>query len=84
MGVGPSDRDRVPIDALIDQYFVTIPYAERMGIARQIVGIIADQVTALGMVYATDQNMIANRVLNAVGRREGSTETWNAYQWEVR
>jgi peptide/nickel transport system substrate-binding protein len=86
-GTGGTNYSRYAsptFDGLIEQYFVTIPYAERVEVARQIVGIIADRVTSLGMVYATDQNMIANRVLNAVGRREGSTETWNAHQWEVR
>ncbi|HZT07198.1 MAG TPA: ABC transporter substrate-binding protein [Chloroflexota bacterium] len=85
-GTGGTNYSRYtsPVfDTLIDQYFVTIPLPERLAVAHQIVSIIADQVTALGILYATDQNMIANRIQKAYGRAEGSTETWNAYQWEI-
>jgi peptide/nickel transport system substrate-binding protein len=83
-GTSYSRYSNPAFDALIDRYFLTIPRPERIAIAHDIVATIADQVTAIGILYATDQNMIANRIQNAVGRAESSTETWNAYQWEVR
>ncbi len=86
-GTGGTNYSRYmnsEFDALIDRYFVTIEKPERVAVARQIVTHIADQVTALGLIYATDQNMIANRMINVAGRARDATETWNAHEWEVR
>jgi peptide/nickel transport system substrate-binding protein len=71
-------------DAWIDRYFVTIPSAERQALARQIVAHMADQVTVIGVLHSTDQHMLANRLRNATNRSQGSTETWNAHDWDIQ
>jgi peptide/nickel transport system substrate-binding protein len=83
-GTNYSRYQNPEFDAQIDRYFVTIAPNERVGVLRQIVTHIADQVTALGMIYATDQNMIANRMINVTSRARNATETWNAHEWDVR
>lgn len=83
-GTNYSRYQNPEFDALIDRYFVTVARHERVQVLRQIVTHIADQVTALGMIYATDQNMIANRMVNVGGRAQNATETWNAHEWDVR
>ncbi len=83
-GTNYSRYQNPEFDGLIDRYFVTIDKPERVGIARQVVTHIADQVTALGTIYSTDQNMIANRMINLAGRARDATETWNAHEWDVK
>jgi peptide/nickel transport system substrate-binding protein len=83
-GTNYSRYTNPEFDALIDRYFVTIPRAERLEVARRIVGHIADQVVAIGMFYAVEPNMISNRLVNASGRSQGSTEAWNAHLWDLK
>jgi peptide/nickel transport system substrate-binding protein len=83
-GTNYSRYQNPEFDALVDRYFVTIEKPERVAVARQIVTHIAEQVTALGMLYATDQNMIANRMINVAGRARSASETWNAHEWDVK
>ena len=72
------------LDSLIDRIFVTIPMAERLGAAGQIVHHMADQVNVIGLFYSTDQNMISSRLLHVNARAEGATEAWNAHEWRLR
>jgi peptide/nickel transport system substrate-binding protein len=83
-GTNYSRYQNPEFDALIDRHFVTIAREERVQVLRQIVTHIADQVTALGMIYSTEQNMIAGRMINVAGRARDATETWNAHEWDVR
>ena len=86
-GVGGTNYARYmnsEFDAWIDHYFVTIPRAERQAQLKQIVTHIAEQVTVIGLLYSTDEAMVANRILNTTPRGQGSTEAWNAHEWDVR
>jgi peptide/nickel transport system substrate-binding protein len=66
------------LDGLIDRYVTTIPWQERMAMARQIIQLETDQVVAAGLIYSSDANMVANRVDNV------SRMLWNAHQWTIR
>jgi ABC-type transport system substrate-binding protein len=83
-GTNYSRYQNPEFDAAIDRYFVTIEKGERVAVLRQVVTHIAEQVTALGMIYATDQNMIANRMTKVGGRARDATETWNAHEWDIK
>jgi ABC-type transport system substrate-binding protein len=66
-------------DALIDRFYTTIPWRERMDALRQIIHHASDQVIAMGMFYSTEANMMSSRVENAL-----PTRAWNAHEWDIR
>ncbi len=66
------------LDSLIDRYVTTIPWQERMALARQIIQLETDQVVAAGLIYSSDANMVANRLENV------SRTLWNAHRWSIR
>src|SRR5205085_2612364 len=49
-------------DALVDRYLVTVPTAERIDIARQLVRHISENVPILGLLYDAEPVLVANRV----------------------
>ena len=69
-------------DALIDRYFVTIPWPERMAVLSQIVHQMTDQVTVMGIFFDVSPAMASNRLLNITGYREG-TDPLNAHEWDL-
>lgn len=71
-------------DALLDRYFATIPKRERDTVLAQIVRHTTEQLTLMGLFYDTETTMISNRLLNASARHQGSTQAWNAEEWDVR
>ena len=86
VGVGGTNYARYmnpQFDALIDRFFVTIPRAERARVLADIVGHVSDQLSAMGMFYAANPSMIANRMINVAARTQHSTETWNAHEWDI-
>jgi hypothetical protein len=74
------------LDAIIDRYWVTIPWDARMDLVGQIVGHITDQVALLPLFYDMDVMLTSNRLLNADAalRADGAAQAWNAYEWDVR
>jgi peptide/nickel transport system substrate-binding protein len=68
-------------DALIDRYFTTIPWHERMQVLGQMVRHQTDQLTAMGLFYDTQSSIIGNRLLQ-VG--PGSRQAWNGHEWDKR
>lgn len=68
------------LDALIDQYFVTIPRADRMQLASRIVEHLTSQVVPLGLFYDAAPVVVGNRVSNVIPRMVG----WNAHEWQAR
>jgi peptide/nickel transport system substrate-binding protein len=74
------------LDAIIDRYWVTIPWDARMDLVGQIVGHITDQVALLPLFYDMDVMLSSNRLLNADAalRVDGAAQAWNAYEWDVR
>jgi peptide/nickel transport system substrate-binding protein len=66
------------LDNLMDRYAVTIPWAERMAVARDIIRLETDQVVAVGVIYSADANLVSNHLQNI------SQRVWNAHVWEMR
>jgi peptide/nickel transport system substrate-binding protein len=72
-------------DALIDRYYVTIPPQERMDVVRQVVHLVSDQLPFMGLFYDADQLFVNNRLHHVSNSRVlGSTQAWNAHEWEIR
>ena len=70
-------------DDLADRYAVTIPYAERIAIARQLAQIISDQVVFMPLVHDPQPLLVSNRLQNIYPREGDRFETWNTEQWEL-
>ncbi len=70
-------------DELADRYTVTIPFAERMEVARQLAHIISDQVVFMPLVYDPQPLLVSNRLRNIFPREGRRFETWNTEQWEI-
>jgi ABC-type transport system substrate-binding protein len=71
-------------DALLDRYFTTIPKGERAQVAAQIVHHMTDQLVWMGLFHQAEPTMIANRLQNVAARHQGSTQPWNAQEWDAR
>lgn len=69
-------------NALLDQYFVTIPWQERMRVLGGVVHQLTDQVVAMGLFHDTEISMIGLRLVNASGDR--ARPTWNAHEWDLK
>ncbi|HZT07925.1 MAG TPA: hypothetical protein VFC51_12915 [Chloroflexota bacterium] len=68
------------LDVLIDRYYVTIPRAERMQIAAQIVRHLSDQVVPLLLFYDLTATAIGSRLRRVSWQ---GNELWSAYEWDV-
>jgi ABC-type transport system substrate-binding protein len=71
-------------DALLDQYFVTIPRQARTQVLGQIVGHVTEHLVVMGLFYGVEPTLVANRVLNVAPRIQDSTQARNAHEWDVR
>ncbi len=66
------------LDTLIDRYFVTVPWGERMQVAGQTIHHITDRAVNMPLLYNTTA-VLSN------GRLKGATATstaWNSHVWE--
>lgn len=72
------------MDALLDRYLVTIPRGERMQLVNAILRKVSDELPILHLFYALEPTLISNRMLNVGARPSGSTQAWNAYEWDVK
>jgi peptide/nickel transport system substrate-binding protein len=70
-------------DALVDSFFVTIPYPARIEVARRIVHHFTDQLILLPLTYNTNHTAVGKRIRGITGRGPYSTDTWNVEQWEL-
>lgn len=68
------------LDALLDRYFVTIPRAERVQIAAQIIQHMTSQVVPLPLFYDANSVVIGKRLNHVTGSEVG----WNAHEWTVQ
>jgi peptide/nickel transport system substrate-binding protein len=71
------------LDRMIDTYYATIPWPERMAALRGVVQHMTDQVTVIGLFFDVTPAMIGNRLSNVHAGPEG-TQTWNAHEWASR
>jgi peptide/nickel transport system substrate-binding protein len=70
-------------DRMIDSYYATIPWPDRMAALRQVVHHMTDQVTVIGLFFDVTPAMIGNRLTNVFAGPEG-TMTWNAHEWGLK
>jgi peptide/nickel transport system substrate-binding protein len=71
------------LDRLIEQYFVIIPWRERMATLGQVVHHMTDQVTAMGVFFDVPVAMVHNRIHKVRGASMG-TDPLNAHEWELK
>lgn len=69
-------------DALIDQFFSTVPRGERLRLLGEIVHHISDQVVTIGLFYSAEPIMVANKLPNVSASKSNLAATsWNAHEW---
>ena len=65
-------------DSLIDSYFKTIPFQERMQVLGQILHHESDQLPQMRLFTDPEPTPVSNRLKNVP-----PASPWNAYEWEV-
>jgi len=73
------------MDGYVHDYLTTIPIADRVRALGQIVHLMSEDVVGLGVFYAPEPKLIANRLVNVhAAKNSGADETWNGNEWDVR
>jgi hypothetical protein len=73
------------LDGLIERFLVTIPRAERLRVAGDIVHHLTDQVIVLDQFYDLEPQAVASRVTGAATQvARTATNTWNVHSWDLR
>ncbi len=73
------------MDGYVHAYLTTIPIAPRIDALAKIMHLMTQDAVALGVFYAPEPRLIANRLVNVAATKNSvSDETWNAEQWDVR
>jgi peptide/nickel transport system substrate-binding protein len=70
-------------DALLDEYFATIPMLPRIEVLGRIMHHMADQLTQMSLFYDAEPTVVANRLKGVTPRWPSSTQAWNAHEWDV-
>ena len=68
------------LDALIDQFYATIPRPERIQTLRQIMRYISENLNHMGLFYDGDFMFASKRLTNIAGNE---TEIWNVHLWDA-
>jgi peptide/nickel transport system substrate-binding protein len=70
-------------DALIDQYFATIPKQARIEVLGKIIYHIADQLVEMGLFNSATPIMIGNRLEGVAAPTDvRASQAWNAHAWD--
>jgi ABC-type transport system substrate-binding protein len=69
------------LDALIDRFYETVPWRERLQLAGQIVNHVTDQVVVMPLFWDPSLNLVANRVQNVPPI--GDSVPWNVEVWQA-
>jgi peptide/nickel transport system substrate-binding protein len=77
-GINRSRYMSPEYDALIDKYFLTIPFQERMQVLGQILHHETDQLPVMRLFYDPEPVPVSNRLKNVPGG-----PPWNAHLWEL-
>jgi peptide/nickel transport system substrate-binding protein len=72
------------LDALLDQYVITIPKQERTQVLAQIIKHMTEQLVVLPLFHDAEPMLVGNRILNITPRRGDAFPGWNAYEWDVK
>lgn len=67
-------------DALLDRYFITIPWGERMEVLGRLAHHLTDQLPAMTLLYDVAPTLIEKRLVNV---SNGFT-LWNVREWDLR
>ncbi|HZT05789.1 MAG TPA: ABC transporter substrate-binding protein [Chloroflexota bacterium] len=70
------------LDAMVDAYFTTIPWDQRMDIGRDIVHHITDQVVWMDLFYDAEPMLVSGRVSHVTPVSQGAV-AWNAQEWDL-
>ena len=72
-------------DGLIDRYFATIPWPERMDVLGQIIRHTTENLIVLGLFYDAEPMAVSNRLTGVDMRKaELSSPVWNVHEWDLR
>src|SRR5581483_1593802 len=73
------------LDALIDQYTVTIPIASRYQISGQMVHLITDQLPVLPLFFDATPSLVGSRLkgVTTLNGDENARQAWNSQEWDV-
>ena len=67
------------LDALIETYLATMPWAPRMQALGQIEHHMSDQLNVMGLFYDLRTTMVSNRLVNSGVQ----VPTWNIQEWDL-
>jgi peptide/nickel transport system substrate-binding protein len=68
------------LDALIDEFFRTIPKAERTRALGRIMRHTTEQLPSFGVYHDVQPTLVANRITGVIAPAVG----WNAHEWDIR
>ncbi len=68
------------LDALIDQYFMTIPKAERTRVMGKIMRHTTEVLNVMGLYHDVQPTLVSNRITGLTTPAAG----WNAHLWDVQ
>jgi len=72
-------------DGLIDRYFATIPFQERVAVLGQIMRHTTENLIVMGLFYDVEPMAVANRLVNVEMRKaELSSPVSNVHQWDLK
>lgn len=72
------------LDALLDQYIVTIPKRERVLILADVIGHMTENLVVLPLFHDAEPAIVSHRLVNVGAEKGGSLQGWNAHEWDVR
>lgn len=79
-----SRYTRPDMDALIDKYFTTVPWEQRMDLGRQIIHRLSDEVAWIGLYHLIAPSLIPNRVPNMPATDKEASMLDFIHEWDVR
>lgn len=85
-GVGGTNYARYmsrELDGLIERYFATIPVADRVRLAGEVLHHVTDQLVVMPLLWDVEVALISNRLVNIAARHKDSSNAWNAHEWDV-
>ncbi len=70
------------VDALLEAYFTTIPWEQRMNTGREIIRLMTDQVIWMDLFYDAQPTLVSARLDKVTAVSQGPI-VWNAYEWDL-
>lgn len=72
-------------DGLIDRYFSTVPWQERVDVLGQIMHHTTENLILMGLFYDVEPMAVSSRLANVEGRKaELSSAVWNVQEWDLK